>query len=189
MKKKKKKKETAGLCEVCEHVSRVIQEDCYTTNTWESSGTWHYSQVLKLRPASQTCVGSLHLRKWLRPFPKMMRNLWLFDSPLSVCWPEWLHLQRESSGFYLPETEQHTKRSAEFNRLTFHWLHVSMISGSDEDFQERFFKSINGTWAAKKTQRLTHVLCCSRDDVKPVVGGFDVNPLKDKTELKHGSSA
>lgn len=33
-------------------------------------------------------------------------------------------------------------------------------------------------------QQHTHVLCRARDDVKPVVGGLDVNTLKDKNTGK-----
>ena len=43
----------------------------------------------------------------------------------------------------------------------------------------RFFFLSDKTVEMKKKQQDTHVLCCSCDDMKAVVGGFDVNTLED----------
>ena len=57
-------------------------------------------------------LDTLMLVIWI--FPKKLNSFfkdWTCDSPLSVCWPERLHLQHESSGFYLQETESRKKDS------------------------------------------------------------------------------
>lgn len=96
-------------------------------------------------------------------------SAWTLDSPLSACWLEPLRLQRESFEFYQQQTEQQSQNEANITHLS-----VKMISLNKS---EEFKVSLNGF------SLQTHVLCRPRDDVQPVVSGFDVNPLKHKTHL------
>lgn len=109
--------------------------------SWESRRcTWTHQQTCSWRPSASFSWTVL----------KIQSNVWIFHSPLSVCWPEPLHLQRESSGFCLQETKD--RRS--YFQLTTYW----------------FLRNLQHT----------HILRGSCDHMKTIVGGFDVNTLRIK---------